>query len=294
MNWVSLKMYFALTIVSLLYGINYSIVKIVIPDYIQPYGYIVYRAGISVMIFWSIYAFIQEKIKWKRDGWRLVLCGLTGIAINQLLFFKGLSLTTAVNGSIIMTLTPIMVLIWAAILIKERITPVKVLGILLGLVGALIIVYKPDNAVTAGDWRGDLLIFINGVSYGCYLVLVKPLMSHYRPITVITWVFTFGVLFVIPVGWNEAIALLPVHLPSKVWWSSAYTIIGVTVVVYGLNAWTLKKLNASVVGSFIYLQPVFATLTAVLFFNEVFLWEHILASILVFTGVWLVTKPSIV
>lgn len=294
MNPSFFKTYFALTLVSLLYGINYSILKIVVPEYIGAFGFIVYRVGISTILFWIIYSFIQEKINWKQDGWRLVLCGLTGIAVNQLLFFKGLSMTTAVNGSIIMTLTPIMVLIWAAILINERITPINVSGILLGLAGALILISKSGGTESPGDWRGDLLVFINGISYACYLVLVKPLMAHYRPLTVITWVFTFGLVFVIPVGLNEAVAIFPIEFPMKVWWSATYTIIGVTVIVYAINAWTLKKVNASVVGSFIYLQPIFATLTAILFFHEIFLWEHILASVFVFSGVWLVTKPAIV
>ncbi len=292
MNWSSYKTYFALTMVSLLYGVNYSIVKIVVPQYIGAFGFIVYRVAISVFLFWTIYIFFLQKIDWRKDGWRLLLCGLTGIAINQLLFFKGVSLTSAVNGSIIMTLTPIMVLIWAATLIKERITSIKVLGILLGLLGALIIVIKSGNSESAGDWHGDVFIFINGISYGCYLVLVKPLMARYRPITVVTWVFTMGLIFVIPVGWSEAVDILPLAFPAKVWWSAAYTIVAVTVVVYGLNIWTLKQVNASVVGSFIYLQPVFATLTAVLFFNEVFLWKHIIASLFVFVGVWLVTKSK--
>lgn len=277
---------------SLLYGINYSVLKIIVPEYVDAFGFIVYRAGISVIIFWVIYVFVREEIDWKRDGWRLFFCGLTGIAINQLLFFKGLSLTTAVNGSIIMTLTPIMVLIWAAIIIKERITPMKILGIFLGLVGALLIVYKSNNAELSGDWRGDLLVFINGASYALYLVLVKPLMANYRPLTIITWVFTFGLILIIPVGWNEAMQISPMEFPVSVWWSIAYTILGVTVIVYMLNVWTLKKVNASVVGSFIYLQPIFATTTAVIFFNEVFLWEHIVASLFVFSGVWLVTKSA--
>lgn len=292
MKTSSIKTYLALILVSLLYGINYNIVKTIVPEYVGPFGFIVYRAGISAIIFWSIYVFLQEKINWKQDGWRLMLCGLTGIAINQLLFFKGLSLTTAVNGSIIMTLTPIMVLIWAGILIKERITPIKILGILLGLVGALIIINKSGGIQSSGNWQGDLLVFINGASYACYLVLVKPLMANYRPITVITWAFTFGLIFIIPVGWKQAIAIFPVELPTNIWWAVVYTIIGVTVVIYLVNVWTLKRVNASVVGSFIYLQPIFATITAVVFFREIFLWDHILASLFVFAGVWLVTKPS--
>lgn len=226
------------------------------------------------------------------DGWRLIACALTGVAINQLLFYKGISLTSAVNGSIIMTLTPVLVLIWAALLIGEKITPVKVAGVLIGLIGAVIILYQPDALLSTGDWRGDILVLINGASYGCYLVIVKPLMAKYHPLTIVKWVFTIAIIFVVPVGFNEAISVDFTSFPMEVWLSAAYAILIVTVLVYFLNAWTLTRVNSSVVGAFIYLQPVFATMTAILFFGEVFLFKHLLAAAFVFTGVWLVTKKS--
>ena len=290
MNWQSFKTYGALTLVSLLYGVNYSVLKIIIPDHIGAFGFIVFRITISVLIFWMVNILFLEKIDWKADGFRLFLCGLTGIAINQLLFYKGLSLTSAVNGSIIMTLTPILVLIWARFLIGESVTLRKVSGIILGLIGAIVIIYQPNSVAQSGDWRGDILVFMNGFSYACYLVLVKPLMSKYKSITVVTWVFTFGLFIALPIGWNEAIIVDFSILPVKVWWSAAFAIIGVTVVVYFLNIWTLKTVNASVVGFFIYLQPIFATATALLFFEEVFVIKHLIASLFIFTGVFLVTK----
>ncbi|MEO9869988.1 DMT family transporter [Ekhidna sp.] len=289
MNWSSLKTYSALTLVSLFYGINYSVLKIVVPQYVGPYGFIVFRVIIASGVFWMIHSFNREKINWKKDGLTLTLCALTGVAVNQLLFYKGISLTSAVNGSIIMTLTPVLVLMWAFLLIGEKITRTKVIGIVLGLIGAVIILYQPDALLNAGDWRGDILVLINSASYSCYLVLVKPLMKKYKPMTVVTWVFTIAILFVIPVGMSQASSVEFSSLPPKVWWSMGYAIIIVTVVVYFLNAWTLVKVDSSVVGAFIYLQPLFATGTAILFFDEVFLLKHLLAAIFVFTGVWLVT-----
>lgn len=277
---------------SLFYGVNYSVLKIVVPQYVGAYGFIVFRVIVASAIFWSIHFFNREKINWKEDGKMLVLCALTGVAINQLLFYKGLSLTSAVNGSIIMTLTPVLVLIWAAILIGEKITRTKVIGIVLGLIGAIIILYQPNAILMSGDWRGDILVLFNGTSYGCYLVLVKPLMKKYRPMTVVTWVFTLAIVFVLPVGLSEAMLVEFSTLPAKVWWSMAFAIVFVTVVVYFLNAWTLVKVNSSVVGAFIYLQPIFATSTAILFFGEVFLLKHLLAAVFVFSGVWLVTKAK--
>ena len=291
-NSSSIKTYAALTLVSLFYGINYSILKIVVPEYVGPYGFIVFRVVVASTIFWIINSFNRERINWKEDGLILSFCALTGVAINQLLFYKGISLTSAVNGSIIMTLTPVLVLIWASVLIGEKITHRKIAGIILGLVGAIIILYQPDALLSAGDWRGDVLIFINGASYACYLVLVKPLMKKYKPMTVVTWIFTIAIIFVLPVGLHQAVSVDFYTLPPKVWWSMAYAIVIVTVVVYFLNAWTLIKVNSSVVGAFIYLQPIFATLTAILFFNEVFLLKHLLAALFVFSGVWLVTMAK--
>lgn len=264
----------------------------IIPEYIGAFGFILYRVAIAAIIFWIFHLFAVEKINWKIDGWGLTLCGLTGVAVNQLMFYKGISLTSAVNGSIIMTLTPILVLIWAAFLIKERITKRKVIGVLVGLIGAIIIIYQPATVTNSGDWRGDLLILLNGTSYGCYLVMVKPLMAKYKPMTVVTWVFTLGAVLVLPVGYQEASLVEFSTLPATIWYGTAFAIIGVTVIVYFLNAWALVKVDASVVGAFIYLQPVFATLTAVLFFEEVFLLKHLVAAVFVFVGVWLVVKKQ--
>jgi drug/metabolite transporter (DMT)-like permease len=183
-------------------------------------------------------------------------------------------------------------LIWAAIILGEKITKRKVIGVVIGLIGAIVIVYQPDSLLSAGDWRGDLLVLLNGASYALYLVLVKPLMKKYRPMTVVTFIFTIGIVLVIPVGFQEALEFDMMALPAKVWYSAAYAIIMVTVVVYFLNAWTLVKVNSSVVGAFIYLQPIFATMTAILFFDEVFLLKHLIASAFVFIGVWLVTRSS--
>lgn len=292
MNWSGIKTYGALTLVSLLYGINYSVLKIIIPEYVGAFGFIVFRVTIAAAIFWMFYFFIRERIDWKADGWRLLLCAATGIAVNQLLFYKGISYTSAVNGSIIMTLTPILVLGWAAILTGEKITRKKILGVIIGLIGAIIIIYQPDSTIASGDWRGDILVLINGSSYACYLVIVKPLMKKYKPMTVVTWIFTLAIIIVVPVGFSEASAVSFGELPPKVWYGTIYAILGVTVVVYFLNIWTLVKVDSSVVGAFIYLQPIFATVTAILFFGEVFLWKHLLASVFVFLGVWLVTRKS--
>lgn len=289
-NRSGFKIYGVLTLVGLLYGANYNILKIVTPSYVKPYGFIVCRVIITTIFFWIFFLFSKQKIRWKEDGLRLVLCAFTGVVVNQLLFFKGISLTSAINASIIMTLTPVLVLIWSSILIKEKITSIKIVGILVGLIGAILIVSNGNYHQAAGNAVGDLLVFVNGMSYGCYLVLVRPLMTKYKPLTVMVWIFSIGAFFVIPVGWREAMDASYAAFPDKIWLSMAYAIVGVTLVAYFLNSWALIRVDASVVGAFIYLQPVFATLTATLFFEEIFYIKHLVACLFIFTGVWLVTR----
>jgi len=277
-------------LVGLLYGTNYSIVKIITPEYILPFGLIVIRVAIAAACFWLIGLSVNEKINWRADWVRIVLCAFFGVGINMLFFFKGVSLTTAINGSIIMTLTPVMVFVTSLILLKEKVTLLKVLGLAVGFLGAFLIIYSPGTGISLGNWRGDVLILLNAMSYGVYLVLVKPLMARYTPITVAKWIFFFGFLLVLPVGWNEFNQIEWQALTAKVYFSMAFVIIGVTVIVYVLNIWALKKVNPSTVGVYIYVQPVFATLIASTFFGEILSIRHLIAALLVFAGVWLVVK----
>lgn len=279
-------------LVGLLYGTNYSIVKIITPEYILPFGLIVIRVAIAAACFWLIGLSVNEKINWRDDWVRIVLCAFFGVGINMLFFFKGVSLTTAINGSIIMTLTPVMVFVTSLILLKEKVTLLKVLGLAVGFLGAFLIIYSPGTGISLGNWRGDVLILLNAMSYGVYLVLVKPLMARYTPITVAKWIFFFGILLVLPVGWNEFTQIEWQALTAKIYFSMAFVIIGVTVIVYVLNIWALKKVNPSTVGVYIYVQPVFATLIASTFFGEILSIRHLIAALLVFAGVWLVVKKG--
>lgn len=275
---------------SLIYGVNYSILKSVTPEYILPFGFIIYRILIAGIIFWIISIGTKEKVDWKTDGWRLIGCGLFGVTFNQLLFFKGVSITTAVNASIFMTLSPIFVFVLALIFLNERLKPWRIVGLVLAMAGALILIYQPGIQLSVGNWYGDVLIILNGLSYAVYLIIVKPLMAKYHTATVTKWIFLIGFIPAIPFGIEEAMLVEWSQLPAFVWWSVLYIILGVTVVVYFLNAWTLRYVSASLVGIYIYLQPVFATFTAVLFFHEQFTWIHVQAAILIFAGIYLVNK----
>lgn len=248
----------ALFTVNAIYGVNYVVAKGLMPEVIGPSGFILLRVLGAGVLFWLLAAVRWEPVAAK-DLLRLFLCAVFGVALNQLMFFHGLMRTTPVNSSIIMVATPILVLVLSALLIGERITWTKALGVGLGAAGALaLIALKPAEGAAGATVLGDLFILINATSFGIYLVIVKPLMRTYRAVTVMAWCFLFGAVLVLPFGWNELGAVHWQALSTPVWMALAFVVVMVTFVAYLLNTWALGVVSPSVVGTYIYLQPVLA------------------------------------
>ena len=283
----------ALFLVNLIYALNYSIAKDVMPDYIGPSGFILLRViGGSLLFFLTYIFFIKENVELK-DIVRLLFCGLFGVAINQLFFFEGLNLTTPINAAIIMTVSPILVIIFSAIIIKEKITIRKLLGIFLGIVGAATLILKSGSISTDNAFFvGNILIFINATSYSIYLVLVKTLMTKYNPITVMFYVFSFGLIFVLPFGLNELLEVNTQSFSKIIYLKVAFVVICTTFLAYLFNAFALKTLNPSVVSTYIYLQPVLASVVAIFLKSDSLDFIKILSALFIFSAVYLVSIPT--
>ena len=286
------KVHGALTTVGMIYGINYSIAKEVMPHYIQPFGFTLVRVSTAAILFWCYHFFYggDEEVNLKKNLPRLLLCALLGVSANQLFFLAGLNLTTPINAALIMTITPVLVLLSSALLLRERVTSKKALGIGLGLTGAVLLVLQQGEATGEGGILGDILIFLNATSYGLYLVLVRPLMQHYKAATIVKWIFLFGFFMVLPFGWEEFSSTNWDTIPPLIWLAILYVVVFTTFVAYLLNAWTLRYVNSSVVGIYIYLQPIFAAITAVLLGQDQLTLEKVLFSLLIFSGVYLVSR----
>jgi drug/metabolite transporter (DMT)-like permease len=287
------KAHLALLVANLVYGANYTIAKEVMPEFIQPSGFILLRVLVALVLFFSVHKiWIREKIH-KSHLPLLLLCGITGVTVNQLLFFEGLALTTPINAALIMTTNPVLVLVMAAIIIKEKITSIKVAGIVAGISGAvLLILYKSNFDASGGTFLGDLFIFFNAMSYGVYLVIVKPLMNKYNPVTVMMWVFLFGTIFVVPFGYHELRAVQWTEFSGFIWWAVVYVVIATTFLAYLLNTVALKSLSPSIVSIYIYLQPLFATFIAMVSGRDRFSLIHFVSAVLIFTGVFLVSNSN--
>ena len=286
-----LMAHLALFAVSLIYGANYTIAKEVLSNnYIQPLGFILIRVISGVFFFGIIHQlFIKEKTD-RKDIPRFMLCALFGVAINQIFFFSGLQRTFPINASLLMMTTPILVLIISAIVLREAVTMRKILGIVIGCVGALVLItYGNSVAFSKEGFVGDIMILINALSYGIYLVLVKTLMQKYHPVTVVKWVFFFGFFMVFPFGIKDFLAIEWSSFPTSIWYAVAYVLIGATWMAYLFNAYALSKVNASVVSSYIYLQPLIAAIIAISFGKDLLTTTKIFAGIAIFIGVYLVS-----
>ena len=281
----------AILLANLIYGINYTFAKDVMPAHIEPFGFIMLRVLGALPLFWLVSLFGPRESVARKDLLRLAICGLFGVAANQLMFFAGLNITTPINAAIIMTTNPILVLVAASFILNQAITRRKIIGIVLGIIGAsALILFKGNLNLDSATRTGDLLIFLNSMAYGVYLVLVAPLMGKYRPITVIKWVFAFGALYVIPFGFNEFSDIQWSNFSTEIAMKAAFVVLFTTFIAYLFNVYGLKYLKPSTVSTYIYSQPVFAAIVAILLGKDELTLTKIFAATLIFIGVYLVSK----
>jgi len=288
----NLKAHLALLITQLIYGANYSFTKVVMPEFIQPFGFIMVRVIGGLVLFFITSFFVKEKID-RKDWWRLVGLAFFGVALNQLLFYKGLNLSSPINASIMMISNPIIVLVLMAFIAKERISGRKVFGILLGVAGALTLLLVNKNfSFGTSSLGGDTLILINSASWAIYTILVKPMMQKYSTVTILKWAFLFGLVFISPVSYPEFKQINWQSFPINVWLCVSFVVICTTFVAYLLNTYALRELSPSVVSIYIYLQPFLASLIAIGLGQDQLDPIKVTSGLLIIAGVALVTLQS--
>lgn len=284
----------AATLVSIIYGVTFTIAKDVMPKYVEPFGFIAMRVGGAVILFWLVSFFgPKEKIA-MGDFPRIIAAAFFGVALNMLSFFKGLSYTSPIMGAVLMVTTPMIVLILSAFIIKERMRKRKVIGILLGLAGTITLILYGKSMVNAPNATlGNLLVFTNAFSYGIYLVIVKKLMDKYNAFTFVKWIYTFGFIMVLPFGWNEFQAIQWATIPIDILWKIGFVVVFSTFITYLFNLLSMRELNPTTIAVFVYLQPFFATIFAVGLGKDELSWIKLLSAVLIFVGVYLVTQKKV-
>lgn len=287
------KAHLAIFAANLLYGINYFAVKQIVPHNMHPYALSVLRAcGALLLLSVASFFFKRQKIE-RADIWKLALAGLLGVSINQTLLVTGLNYASSINASVIMTSNPMFVMIISAIVLRQSITWLKTLGIVLGAVGTLIIITTSGKISFHSDYfLGDSIILINAVMYALYLVWVTPLMKKYDSFTVMYWMFVYGSIFVSIFGCAWLVDVNFAVLPMQVWLALIFVIVGATFLTYLLNIYGLQHVSPTTVSIYIYMQPLIASLLTLAFAGEAIGMVKILAMSLVFVGVYLVSRSK--
>ena len=278
---------------TLIYGFNHTIAKNVMPTYIQPFGFIFLRVLGAAILFWMLSLFFKNQKIDRKDWPRILLCSFLGMVINMLAFFKGLELSTPINSSVLITVVPILVFSFSVIILKEKVSLIKMLGISAGFFGALILIlYSPVSGYNAPNIPlGNLLFVLNSSTYGLYLIFVKPLVEKYNIITLFRWLFLFGFIMNFPITVQEFYSVDWVNLPLKqAVLPMIYVVVGTTFFTYLLNAYALSTLKASTVSSFVYFQPIVGIVYALTTENDSLTIINVIGMLLIFTGVYLVTK----
>lgn len=279
--------------VAIIYGVTFTIAKDVMPKHIDAFGFIFLRVGGSMLLFWLATLFVKtEKIE-KKDFPRIIVASFFGVAFNMLTFFKGLSYTSPIMGAVLMVTTPMIVLVLSAIIIKERMENRKVIGILLGLAGTItLILYGKSVNNAPNATLGNFLVFVNALSYGFYLIIVKKLMDKYNAFSFVKWIYFFGFLMVIPFGWSEFQAVEWATVPTSALLKIGFVVIFSTFLTYLLNLLSMRELKPTTVAVFIYLQPFFASIFAIGLGKDELSWVKSGSAVLIFIGVYLVIQKK--
>jgi drug/metabolite transporter (DMT)-like permease len=288
---IRLKVHLSLFIVSLIYAGTFTIAKEVMPAHVKPSAFILLRvsvAALCIFIFHSVT--IKERISEWTDIKKLFISAMFGVAFNMLLFFKGLSITTPINGAVLMMNTPIFVVVFAAFLLKEKLSIIKISGILIAAAGAIMLMGGSKFNFSTETVLGDILVSLNAIIYAFYLVYAKSLMKKYHPLTVTLWSFLFGLFLVMPFGASDFMNIQWATFTPSIWAAIAFVTVGSTFITYVLNAYALRHASSSLVGSYIYLQPVLAVFIALISGKDALTWVKALDILIIFVGVLLVNQ----
>lgn len=288
----------AILTVNIFFGLNMPVAKSILGSDVSPELFTLLRVAAAGVFFWGLSLFLPKEPIAKKDFWMLLFCALTGIALNQGLFIFGLSRTSPLDAGVIVTLTPIFVLILAALILKDPITRLKIAGVALGMGGALMLVLsaagRGQTGAPSGNAWGDLIIAASGVAYALYFVFGKDLALRYTPVTMLKWMMLFSTIMMLPVLWSKAFAPGAfdwVDSPS-VWARVGYLIAFGTIAVYLLIPFALKRMRPTTMSMYNYVQPIVACAVAIAIGQDSATISKFVAAALVFAGVALVTSSK--
>jgi drug/metabolite transporter (DMT)-like permease len=278
---------------NIIYGVNYSIAKAVMPDYIKPFALVSVRSIFAAGLFWITSLFMPREPVTRKDLLYLFGCSFFGVVINQILFLAGLNLTSPINSSIIISTNPIFAFVFAALLLKEKISFLKGSGLAIGLTGVLLLILQngtPD--LGSSTFFGDVITLINTISWAFYTIVIKRMLEKYHPITVMKWTFFFGMFTTVPAGYSQWSTMDWSAITLFAWLGIAFIVIFATYLGYLLISFGLRRLSPTIVSTYTYIQPVIAAYIASMIGQDHIDIVMVVSALLIFAGVYVVSKDG--
>lgn len=263
------------------------------PEVIHPMALTFLRFSGGLVLFWLASFFMKSEKVSSKDKFLLAVASFFALVLNQIPFFYGLSLTSPIDASIVVTMLPIATMLLSAIILREPITQLKVIGVLVGASGALLVVFSSHQVEGGqGNMLGNLIVFLAVISFGLYLTLFKNLISRYHPVTVMKWMFLFATVFGLPFCYKAVAATDVTLFSSTDWLSIGFVVVFATFFGYLLIPIGQKTLRPTTLSMYNYMQPVVASLVAIVWGIDKFGYQQALAGLLVFAGVYIVTQSK--
>lgn len=272
------------------FGTSVIAVKHIAPSLMPALALTTIRVVCTTFLFWMMFAAKPQRMEITKKDYRLLFfCAIVGITMNQTFSIRGMSLTSPIHASLLVLTTPITITLLAAWILKEKLTSFKLLGLFLGVSGGALLVFSRDLSDKAGaqQFTGDVFAILGAISYSLYIVFIRPLMPKYKATHILQWVFLFGCIFTLPIGWTSLQEIQWHSFDVLSWFSLIYVVLGGTFFAYQLMNYSISKLGASITGSFVYTQPFFTAIASIILLHESLSISKVMAAMLIMTGVFL-------
>lgn len=286
------KGHVAVLCANLIFGLNIPVSKALLTQWMTPFGYMAARTLVATIVFWVIQGFLPKEKVTPKDLAIIATGGIMGFVVSQSLTAVSLQYTSPVYFSLIVALSPLVVMLLAAVFLKEPITGKKMAGVVLGIAGALLMIAQIDNSTSGKNslW-GIFLAVISVTAFSVYLIIIRSVAQKYTTVTQMKWMFLFAAIILVPLGCTE---YSEQTLFSAAWgwagvWELAFVTILATSVAYFLTPFGMKYLRVTTVSVYMNLQPIVSSVAAICVGQDNFSWDKPLAAVLVIAGAYVVS-----
>ncbi len=277
---------------NLIFGLKTPLSRTIIPELIDPFSLTFLRLAGSTALFWLLSLFLKKEKMPFKDIILLFFASIFGIVLNQVPYITGLSMTSPIDASLVTSMLPIITMLLAALIIREPITWLKAIGVLVGASGAFILIMNSTNGNGKGNITGDLIILSAALSFALYLTIFKKLISKYSPVTTMKWMFLFATIVSYPVLRKSIAHTDFMAMDLSVWLRIGYIVVFATFITYLLIPIGQKTVRPTTLSMYNYMQPIVASFVAVGLGMDSFGYEKIISTLLVFAGVYIVTQSK--